>query len=295
MHLGHMIPFRLCKYLQDVFDCYLVIQMTDDEKFLVKDLSLDETKQYAIDNAKDIAAVGFNPEKTFIFMDTEYFGKMYELVLKIQKCINFNQASSVFGFSMSDSIGKIAFPAAQIAPSFPAAFPEYFGNKRDILCLIPAAIDQDPYFRLARDTAGRLGFEKPTSVYSVFFPALQGFNSKMSASAENTAIFMTDSPVQIKNKINKHAFSGGRDTLEDHRKFGGNPDVDVSFQYLKFFMDDDDELTKLEAAYRSGELLSGDLKKRCIEILQQYVASFQQSRAAVTDDVFVKFTKLVKK
>lgn len=28
MHLGHMIPFLFCQYLQDVFDCPLVIQLT---------------------------------------------------------------------------------------------------------------------------------------------------------------------------------------------------------------------------------------------------------------------------
>ena len=290
MHLGHMIPFVLCKYLQETLDCNLVIQMTDDEKFLFKDLTLEETKKYAVDNAKDIIAVGFNPEKTFIFMNTEYYGTMFELVLKIQKCVTFNQASSIFGFTTSDSIGKVAFPAAEIAPAFPGAFPQLFGNRRDIFCLIPAAIDQDPYFRLARDIASRLGFEKPGSIYSMFFPALQGFNSKMSASAENTAIFMTDSAAQIKSKINKHAFSGGRDTLEEHRMYGGNPDVDVAFQYLKFFMDDDAELESLAVAYRKGELLTGDLKKRCIEVLQAFVQDFQDARTNVDDKLFAKFT-----
>ena len=33
MHLGHLLPFIFCKYLQDAFDCPLVIQLTDDEKF----------------------------------------------------------------------------------------------------------------------------------------------------------------------------------------------------------------------------------------------------------------------
>jgi uncharacterized membrane protein YqiK len=36
MHLGHLIPFLFTKYLQDAFNCPLVIQMTDDEKFLFK-------------------------------------------------------------------------------------------------------------------------------------------------------------------------------------------------------------------------------------------------------------------
>ena len=56
---------------------------------------------------------------------------------------------------------------------------------------------------------------------------------------------MTDTPNQIKNKINRHGFSGGQETEEEHRRMGGNPDVDVSYQYLTFMLDDDEELAGL--------------------------------------------------
>lgn len=46
-------------------------------------------------------------------------------------------------------------------------------------------------------------------------------------------------------QVNKHAFSGGRDTVEEHRQFGGNCDVDVSFMYLTFFLEDDDKLEQI--------------------------------------------------
>lgn len=46
-------------------------------------------------------------------------------------------------------------------------------------------------------------------------------------------------------QINKHAFSGGKDTVEEHRQFGGNADVDVSFMYLTFFLEDDEQLEKI--------------------------------------------------
>ena len=53
-----------------------------------------------------------------------------------------NQAKAIFGFSDSDNIGKIGFPAVQAAPSFPTAFPKIFKDEKDIRCLIPCAIDQ---------------------------------------------------------------------------------------------------------------------------------------------------------
>jgi len=47
-------------------------------------------------------------------------------------------------------------------------------------------------------------------------------------------------------QINKYAFSGGRDTIEEHRKHGGNTEVDVSYQYLSFFLEDDAKLQKIK-------------------------------------------------
>lgn len=67
----------------------------------------------------------------------------------------------------------------------------------------------------------------------------------MSASDPNSSIFMTDKAGQIKNKINRHGFSGGKETEEEHRRLGGDPDVDVSYQYLTFFLEDDEELETL--------------------------------------------------
>lgn len=49
-----------------------MIELTDDEKFLFKDLELEEARRLGFENAKDIIAAGFDPEKTFIFRDTDY-------------------------------------------------------------------------------------------------------------------------------------------------------------------------------------------------------------------------------
>ncbi len=89
----------------------------------------------------------------------------------------------------------------------------------------------------------------------------------MASSDENSAIFVTDTPKQIKDKvrflsdhhqyachrtvlilldqITKHAFSGGRVSLEEQRQFGANVDVDVSIQYLQVFLMDDVKLNDI--------------------------------------------------
>ncbi|NWH77690.1 SYWC protein, partial [Piaya cayana] len=292
MHVGHLIPFIFTKWLQEVFDVPLVIQLTDDEKYLWKDLTIEKAYEYARENAKDIIACGFDINKTFIFSDLDYLGTstgFYKNIVRVQKHVTFNQVKGIFGFTDSDCIGKISFPAIQAAPSFSSSFPQIFNGKENIQCLIPCAIDQDPYFRMTRDVAPRIGQPKPALLHSVFFPALQGAQTKMSASDPNSSIFLTDTPKQIKTKINKHAFSGGRDTIEEHRKYGGNCDVDVSFMYLTFFLEDDDKLEQLKQAYTSGELLTGELKKVLIETLQPLIAAHQERRKQVTDEMVKQF------
>ncbi|KFD71796.1 hypothetical protein M514_15906, partial [Trichuris suis] len=295
MHLGHLIPFIFTKYLQDAFDVPLVIQLTDDEKFLWKDMSVNEAMQMAFENIKDIIAVGFDPEKTFIFSDFCFMGQcpdFYRNVVGIQRNVTFNQVRGIFGFNESDSIGKIAFPAVEAAPCFSSSFPFIFNERDDVPCLIPCAIDQDPYFRMARDVAPKLGFLKPSMIYSTFIPSLQGAKTKMSASDPNSSIYLTDSAAQIKRKINKYAFSGGRDTTEEHRMFGGNCDVDISYQYLKYFLEDDEEIERLGIDYSSGALLTGELKKRLIDIVQKIVLEHNQRRERVTDETVKQFTQV---
>ncbi|CCE66259.1 hypothetical protein TPHA_0P01010 [Tetrapisispora phaffii CBS 4417] len=293
VHMGHMIPFLFTKWLQEVFDVPLVIELTDDEKFLFKQkLTIKDVKGFARENAKDIIAVGFNPENTFIFSDLSYMGGgFYETVVRVSRQITGSTAKAVFGFNDSDCIGKFHFASIQIASAFPSSFPEVLGLPDKTQCLIPCAIDQDPYFRVCRDVAQKLKFTKPALLHAKFFPALQGSSTKMSASDENSAIFLTDTAKQIQKKINKHAFSGGQGTMELHRELGGNPDVDVAFQYLSFFKDDDEFLKKTADSYRSGELLSGEMKKLCIETLQEFVKNYQERRSQVTDEVLEKFMR----
>ncbi|KAJ7460935.1 hypothetical protein B0H11DRAFT_2160396 [Mycena galericulata] len=285
MHLGHMVPFVFTKWLQDVFEVPLVIQLTDDEKFLFKhELKVEQTKAFARQNARDIIAVGFNLERTFIFSDYSYVGgAFYENVSKISRQITYSQAKATFGFTDSDNIGKIHFAAIQAAPSFSNSFPQIFGSVSNIPCLIPCAIDQDPYFRLTRDVAQKLKYPKPTLLHAKFFPALQGPQTKMSASDPNSSIYMSDKPAQIKNKVTKHGFSGGKETEEEHRRLGGDTEVDVSYQYLTFFLDDDEELERLGVEYRAGRLLTGQLKSKCIDLLQKFVGDFQERKAKVTE------------
>ncbi|GFF32946.1 tryptophanyl-tRNA synthetase [Aspergillus udagawae] len=297
MHVGHTIPFEFTKWLQDVFDCPLVIMLTDDEKYMhSQKIEVDDAKRYAKANAKDIIAVGFDMKKTFIFSDFDFVGgAFYENICRMAKRITINSVRGTFGFNDSNNVGEFHFCATQSATAFATSFPHIFGTDRkkvsSIPCLIPCAIDQDPYFRQCREHAEKMKYKKPSLIHAIFLPALQGPGSKMSASVETSAIYMNDAANRIKNKINKYAFSGGQDTAELQRQLGANTKDDVPFQYLTFFMEDDEELERIRVAYEKGEMLTGEVKQKCIAELQAYVQAFQERRAQVTDEVVAEFMR----
>ena len=92
--------------------------------------------------------------------------------------------------------------------------------------------------------------------------------------------------INVEDKIRKYAFSGGRDTLEEHRRKGGNPDIDVSFQYLKmFFEPDDKKLQKIHDDYKSGKMLTSELKKILIDKINAFLKEHQKKRESARKHV----------
>ena len=59
----------------------------------------------------------------------------------------------------------------------------------------------------------------------------------------------------LKKKVLKYAFSGGQDRAEDHRRLGGTPEKDISYQYLRYFEEDDAKLQEIYDNFKSGRLL----------------------------------------
>lgn len=270
MHIGHIIPFIMTKWFQEKFGVNVYIELTDDEKFLNDEkITLDYSRKWSYENALDIIALGFDPDSTFIFQDTEYIKNMYPMAIKIAKKVNFSLVKAVFGFKNETNIGMIFYPVIQIVPTF-------FERRR---CLIPAAIDQDPYWRIQRDLAEGFGYYKSAAIHNRFLPPLTGPEGKMSASIPETAIYLHDDEKIVRQKIMKYAFSGGQATVELHRKLGGNPDVDVSFQWLKlFFEPDDSQLKKIEDDYRSGNMLTGELKEILIDKINEFLEEHKIKR-----------------
>lgn len=287
VHLGHLLPWFFCAYLQKAYNAHLYFQMTDDEKFLHReDLTLEETIHYTYDNALDVIACGVQPELTHIFSDTDHIGHIYKLGLQVSKRITMSTVKAVFGFTDSDNIGLTWYPALQAMTCFLQSYRE----GRNVACLIPAAIDQDPYWRMTRDIAEKMGYTKPAQIHNKFLPPLtQG--GKMSASQPESAIFTTDKPEVAAKKV-MAAFTGGRETVKLQRELGGQPEVcNIYAYYFYLFEEEDEKLAELEAECRSGALVCGECKARLAKKVKAFLVDFQGKREEAKkhlDDYLIK-------
>jgi tryptophanyl-tRNA synthetase len=299
LHLGHLVPFIFTKWLQDVFDAVLVIQMADDEKFYFKDhLTFEEIYRLGFENAKDIIACGFNPEKTFIFSNHDYSKEkcVQDLMFRMKKDVRIKDLMSIFGLDDVCSVGQFEWPLFQSAAAFPAFYESIFKNT-DALCLVPYAVDQDPYFRLARDIATKYGYRKPCSIMTQFLPALEGnakMNSTNTANTVNKTIFMTDDPESISDTIKRYAFSGGRQTKEEHQRLGADLSVDIPYKYLRYFLNDDEELARIGTEYSQGRMMTSEIKGIITNILVTLIKEHQTKRAEVTPQMVARFYDITK-
>jgi len=264
MHIGHLISFITSKWFQDEFGCNVYIMISDDEKYVVKDkLTLKDIDLQSNKDIEDIASLGFDPDKTFIFKDTEYIKHLYLPGLEFAKKTNFSTAKAVFGFSGETNLGQIFYTSIQVTPTT---------FEKEKFCLIPAGIDQDPYWRIQRDKAEMLGYKKVAAIHNKLLSPLQGMDGKMSSSQENTAIYLSDDSKTVENKIKKYAFTGGRPTLEEHRRLGGIPEICVVYNWLEvLFEEEDKKIKEIYSDYKAGKITSGEIKLYLIEKINKFL------------------------
>ncbi len=276
MTIGHLIPFILTQWLQEKFDAEVYIQIPDEEKFLSHkepDLTLERTHELAYEDALDIVSLGFKPNKTKIFLDTEYASTLYKQAARVAKHITFSMVKDAFGMTNEANIGWIFYTSMQAVPAFLKSVEE----GKNVPCLIPLAIDQDVHFRIARDVIGKLGYYKPAIVHAKFLPALNGA-SKMSASDKTQTIYLNDDEDTVRAKIGR-ALTGQQATAELQRKYGGDPDKCVVCQYYRYFFEPDDrKLKKIFDAERDGSMLAGEHKAELAATINEYLRKHRQKK-----------------
>jgi tryptophanyl-tRNA synthetase len=286
-HLGHMILVQQVIFYQKL-GAKIYIAVADLEAYNTRGQSLEESRKIAIEQyITNYIALGLKPENCEIYFQSERSknaeksNAYYRLQNLLARYATFNEFKAVYG---EISPGKMLSALLQASDMLHAQLPEFEG-----ICpvIIPVGIDQDPHIRLARDISKKIKefkFTQLSSTYHLFMPGLSG--GKMSSSDANSFIALTDTPKEIETKIKKYAFSGGQNTVEEHRKKGGNPDVDISYQYLKFFFEPDDKkLKKIYDDYKSGKMLTSELKEILIKKINEFLKEHQKKREKAKKEI----------
>ncbi len=200
--------------------------------------------------------------------------------MKLSTKATFSTMKAIFGFDNETNPGAIFYGVTQSAHILFPQLDEY-GGPRPVV--VPIGIDQDPYMRLVRDMAEKVGMQKPSSTYHKFLPGLLG--GKMSSSKPETCILLTDEPELARKKIMR-AFSGGGATLQEHKERGGNPDVDVAYQYLLYiFEDSDKKIKEIHDSFKNGSMTSGEIKSYLGDKIEKFLKKYQKRREKAVNQV----------
>lgn len=123
---------------------------------------------------------------------------------------------------------------------------------------------------------GGYAFVPPAATYHRFMSGLQG--GKMSSSIPESHIALLDDPKEGAKKV-KRAKTGGRMSLEEQKKLGGEPEKCSVFELLLFhLMEDDQELLHIREECITGQRTCGSCKNLAAERMEKFLKDHQEKR-----------------
>ena len=279
-HFGHKVVADQIIFYQKL-GAKVYLAVADIEAYNSRNPNMQELRKIAIEEyLLNYIALGLDIKKCdFYFQsarskDAKKSNAYYTLGNMLARHATFNEYRAIYG---EINPGKMISSLIQASDMLHSQLPEFEGP---IPVLVPVGADQDPHLRLARDLSQRIKefkFIQLSSTYNKFLPGLNG--NKMSSSDPTSYIALTDSPEEATLKIKKFAFSGGQPTREEHKKKGGNPNIDSSFQLLKYGLEENDKkLEEIYNNYKNGSLLTSELKELVIDKLNKFLKEHKKNR-----------------
>ncbi len=266
-HLGH-------KMATDLF--VLFSKYTKNNYFAAAEIDayVSRPKINTLQMAKDIAvnniahALALGVPKNAIYVQSKKDSKYYTFTLSLSKKITENMFRAVYGHL---DVGKMAANLLQYADIL---HPQLEKGKMPSITGI--GLEQDPHAKLTRDLARRIdeNVELPSFIYFKHQSGLQQ-GTKMSASEPDTAIFLDDKLPEVKRKLAK-TFTGGRETLEEQKKKGGNPDICKIYEIQKFHNPLDKQVQSIYNKCKKGKLLCKECKGLCYTFLSKFLVKHQK-------------------
>ncbi len=277
IHFGNKLVVDNIRYFQEHSgEAYVLV--ADLESAATRGVDLEEAKKRALNfHIPAYTALGLDPKKTTFYFQSEN-KKVVHLAYEFSKKITLNEFKAIYG---SADPGRILSALTQAADIL---YPQL---KERMPGIIPVGVDQDPHIRLTRDvvkrTKAKYNFFAPSSLYHKYTPALDG-SFKMSKSAENY-IALPEEPKTACKKI-KRALTGGRKTVEEQKRKGGEPEKCMIFEmYKQHLIEDDKELQKIYDDCKAGKLLCGEDKENACKLMTAFLTDFNKKMEKATKNI----------
>jgi len=269
IHFGSKSVIEMVKYFQN-HNAKTFVLVADLESAATRGISLKEARERALDfYIPAYIALGLNPEKTVFYFQSEN-DKVKNLAYLFSQKITLNEFRSIYGDIHPSRI------LSALAQSADILFPQTIEKMPGV---IPVGIDQSPHIRLSRDIVRRtkkeFNFFLPSAVYHKFVPSLDGSN-KMSKSNPDSFISIPEVPESAGKKMKK-ALTGGRPTIEEQKKKGGQPEKCMVFEmYKQHLIEDNKKLQKVFDDCKAGKLLCGEDKQNACDLMIEFQKDFEK-------------------
>jgi len=267
-HLGSKMIAEKIIYFQKEFGAKAFYAVADIEAYEDNGTPFEQSAKIAIDNVADVLALGLDAKRAYIYKQSAE-PKVQRLSFLFAPKATMNMLKAIYGER------KIGLYMAALLQSGDILMPEMeFGYEST---LVPIGVDQDPHMRLTRDIAAKFNVPLPSSIYNKFFRALDG-SPKMSKRNPMGYLTLNDQPDAVSRKI-MNALTGGRDTVAEQQRIGGQPEKCMIYELMYFhFEPDDRKITELYNECKSGRLICGDCKKRALEKILAFYEKHQAKK-----------------
>ncbi|SFC50316.1 tryptophanyl-tRNA synthetase [Alkalibacterium subtropicum] len=287
LHLGHYVGSLQNRLkLQEDENTKVFVMIADQQALTDNAKNPEKVQQNLVEVALDYLAVGLDPKKTTIFVQSQIPQlpelTMYYLnlvtVARLQRNPTVKSEILEKGFNESIPAGFFMYPVSQAADitAFKATH-------------VPVGEDQKPMVEQTREVARDFNrtYGKDVLVEpDIILPPkgsgrLVGIDGKGKMSKSlNNGIYLSDSADEIQKKIMKMYTDPNHIRVEDPGQVEGN----VVFTYLDVFDEDKEKVQELKDQYRKGGLGDVKIKRYLNDVLQAKLQPIRERREAFAQD-----------
>ena len=287
LHVGHYIGSlkkRVSMQNSGKYDSYIMI--ADQQALTDNARDPEKIKNSLIQVALDYLAVGLDPKKSTIFVQSQ-IPALAELNLYYLNLVTVSRLER-------NPTVKAEIHQKHFERSIPAGFFTYpVSQAADITAfkanLVPVGDDQEPMLEQTREIVRTFNsiygevLVEPQGVFapkgSGRLPGLDG-NAKMSKSLNN-AIYLSDDADTLRKKVMSMYTDPNHIHVEDPGKVEGN----MVFTYLDIFDKDKDKVAELKEQYRAGGLGDVKIKRYLNEVLEAELGPIRARREEFAKDI----------